>query len=56
MKGGDIVNKAEIALELTKIISANILHEEKSNNPSDFPKALGDAYNKIYETINITEK
>lgn len=48
------MNKAEIALELTKLTSAYIIKEENKKVETDFPKAFADAYNKIYETIDIS--
>lgn len=49
------MNKFEIALELTKLSSAYIIKEENKKVETDFPKAFADAYNKIYETITISD-
>lgn len=51
------MNKEELALELTKIISEKIVsglaYTESSRNPE---KALVDAYNYIYENIKFSEQ
>ncbi|MDR3593818.1 hypothetical protein [Clostridium sp.] len=51
------MNKAEIVLELTKLISGQIInveHKANSVNPN-YPEALANAYNKIFDTISITD-
>lgn len=57
MEGGDILDKAEIALELTKLISVQVATVEYKTNGSkpNYPKALADAYNKIFDTIHISD-
>lgn len=46
------MNKNEVALELTKLISERIrVSERNSTDDPNYPKALADAYNKIFETI-----
>jgi len=51
------MNKAEIALELTKLITDKALKQEKHTDFAnfDYAKNLANTYNEIYNTINITE-
>lgn len=57
MKGGDILDKTEIVLELTKLISTTALKQELRANSNNFDpaKTLADTYNKIYDSINLPE-
>ncbi|MGN2336521.1 hypothetical protein ACTFIN_00130 [Clostridium cagae] len=49
------MNKAEIALELTKLIASDVRLKEKRSVDNNYSKALADAYNEIYNTISISD-
>ena len=54
MKGGDILNKNEVALELTKLVATQIKEaERRTPSESDYAKALAEAYNTIFDTIHF---
>ncbi|CAM2079298.1 MAG: hypothetical protein NSGCLCUN01_03515 [uncultured Clostridium sp.] len=46
------MNKNAVAFELTKLIASEIVRSERnSEGDTDYPKALAEAYNKIFATI-----
>lgn len=51
------MDKTEIVLELTKLISTTALKQELRANSNNFDpaKTLADTYNKIYDSINLPE-
>lgn len=54
------MTKAEIALELTKLISNDIIREESrrylpENEHREYAKVLSNAYNEIFATINLSK-
>lgn len=55
MKGGDFVDKIEVAFELTKLVSQKVLKnaEDKDFSNFDSAKSITDTFNKIYESLKI---
>lgn len=49
------MTKEELALELTKLIAERINAKSFRNN-EDFSEKIAEAYNKIYDSINLDEE
>lgn len=50
------MTKAEITLELVKLVANRILGGVRNSDSQDYSVALAEAYNTIYDNLKISDK